>query len=95
MRQSGALRGLAQPFSFALPQAGTFGTMGKGCLVGAGLFIWDMGIFKNFPIRAEFFNAFNLANFINPSASFSGAAFGGMTGATDSRIGQLALKRVF
>lgn len=77
--------------------------MGKGSLVGAGLCIWDMGIFKNFPIderwrlqfRAEFFNAFNLANFTKPSASFSGAAFGSMTGARDLRIGQLALKLVF
>jgi hypothetical protein len=89
--------------SFALPPVGTFGNVGKDALVGPGSFTWDMGIFKNFPIReryrlqfrAEFFNAFNHANFANPSSSVNAGAFGSITSAADPRIGQMALKFVF
>jgi hypothetical protein len=89
--------------SFALPAPGTFGNVGKDALVGPGLMTWDMGFFKNFPfgerykiqVRAEFFNAFNRANFSNPSNSVTAGAFGSITSAGDPRIGQLALKVVF
>jgi hypothetical protein len=89
--------------SFALPAIGTFGNVGKDSLVGPGLVTWDMGFFKNFPIReryriqirGEFFNTLNRANFGNPTSAVNAGAFGSITSAADPRIGQLALKVVF
>jgi hypothetical protein len=82
--------------------------VGKGALVGPGLFNWDMGVFKNIPIterwraqlRGEFFNTFNHSNFTSltnnyPNQSVSSAGFGTITTAYDPRILQLALKVVF
>jgi hypothetical protein len=96
------------PNAFTLPAAGGFGNVGKGALVGPGLFNWDMGAFKNIPIterwraqlRGEFFNTFNHANFTDssnnyPIASVSSGGFGTITHAYDPRIIQLALKVVF
>ena len=42
--------------------------------------------------RAEFFNAFNHANFSNPSGSFASGNFGRVTAAGPGRIGQMSLK---
>ena len=42
--------------------------------------------------RAEFFNAFNHANFGNPSGSFTSSSFGRVTSAAAGRIGQMSLK---
>jgi hypothetical protein len=91
------------PSAFALPALGTFGNMAKGTLRGPGLFNWDMGVFKRFPIRerwslqfrAEFFNAFNRVNLNNPVSSVSAGGFGSINSARDPRIGQLALKLLF
>ncbi len=96
------------PNAFTLPATGTFGNVGKGALVGPGLFNWDMGAFKNIPIterwraqlRGEFFNTFNHANFTDsgnnyPIASVSSGGFGTIAHAYDPRIIQLALKVVF
>ena len=75
-----------------------------------GAFTWDMGLSKNFSFterwklqfRAEFFNAFNRANFMDDSASLtnfqklsSTNSFGAIQQAADPRIGQLALKLFF
>ena len=89
--------------SFALPAIGTFGDIGKNSITGPNLIGWDMGMFKNFPFRerykvqfrAEFFNIFNRANFLNPTANLSSGSFGTITSANDPRIGQLALKVFF
>lgn len=96
------------PAAFALPAAGTVGDVGKGALVGPGLFNWDMGIFKNIPIterwrvqlRGEFFNTLNHSNFTSsgsnyPNESVNSAGFGTITAAYDPRILQLALKVFF
>jgi hypothetical protein len=96
------------PAAFGLPQAGSAGNVGKGALVGPGLFNWDMGLFKNFAIqerwkvqlRGEFFNTFNHANFTStgnnyPTQSFSAGGFGTITTAYDPRILQLAIKAFF
>ncbi len=91
------------PSAFTPPAIGTFGTLGKGALRGPDLFDWDIGIFKNIPIRehlraqfrAEFFNVLNDVNFSAPSASVGGAGFGSIVAAGDPRIGQLALKIPF
>jgi hypothetical protein len=94
--------------AFVLPAAGTAGNVGKGALVGPGLFNWDMGVFKNIPIterwraqlRGEFFNTFNHSNFTSlssnyPNQSLSSAGFGTIAAAYDPRILQLALKVSF
>ena len=96
------------PAAFALPATGGFGNVGKGAIYGPGLFNWDMGVFKNIPIRerwraqfrGEFFNTFNHANFTNagnnyPANSVNSAGFGTITAAYDPRILQLALKVFF
>jgi hypothetical protein len=91
------------PSAFALPALGTFGNLAKGSLRGPGLLNFDMGIFKTFPIterwsfqfRAEFFNAFNRANFNAPGTTVSAGGFGSILSARDPRIGQLALKVFF
>lgn len=91
------------PDAFALPATGTFGTVRKDSFRGPGDFTWNMGLFKNFPVReqwsfqfrAEFFNAFNHTNLNNPTSSVSGSGFGNISGAASPRIGQLALKMTF
>lgn len=93
-----------RPGAFALPGTGTFGNIGKGSLRGPRLVNWDTGLFKEFPLsaerlrlqfRAEFFNVLNHTNFSNPKNGFSSGGFGSITGASDPRIGQLALKLLF
>ena len=98
------------PAAFQSNAAGTFGNVGKGSLRLPGLFTWDMGLSKNFrfterwrlQFRAEFFNVFNRANFMDDSASLtnfqklsSKSNFGAIQQAADPRIGQLALKLFF
>ena len=91
------------PSAFALPALGKFGNLAKGSLRGPGLLNFDLGIFKTFPIterwtlqfRAEFFNAFNRANFNSPGTTVSAGGFGSILSARDPRIGQLALKILF
>jgi hypothetical protein len=46
-------------------------------------------------LRAEFFNAFNHAQFTNAVGDFAAPNFGDITGARDPRIGQLGLKVYF
>lgn len=90
--------------SFSLPALGTYGNVGKGAVYGPGLFGWDAGLFKDFPLgservrmqfRAEFFNLTNRANFNNPNLSVNSGGFGTITSAQDPRIGQLGLKLLF
>ncbi|MDR3676407.1 MAG: carboxypeptidase regulatory-like domain-containing protein, partial [Acidobacteriota bacterium] len=91
------------PNSFTVNATGTYGNVGKGAFTGPNFIKWDMGVFKNFNLtekvklqfRAEFFNIFNRANFLDPVASVSSAGFGSIKTANDPRIGQLALKLNF
>jgi len=79
------------------------GNFGRNVLTGPGYEDWDLGLFKNTTIteraktqfRAEFFNAFNHANFSNPLANMSGAQLGAITSASPGRTIQLSLKIVF
>src|SRR3984893_15002211 len=95
------------PAAFALPGLGQFGNCGVGRYHGPGFTNTDISVFKIFPVReimrfefrAEFFNAFNHANFSNPGSFFAGGAGGGFgiisSTIGDPRIVQFALKFYF
>ncbi len=91
------------PSSFQSPAIGTFGTLGKGALRSPGLFNWDIGVFKDIPLRerirlqfrVEFFNVLNNVHFSAPNNMVGGAGLGAIVAAGDPRIGQLALKILF
>ncbi|GAC1654557.1 MAG: hypothetical protein NVS9B15_15270 [Acidobacteriaceae bacterium] len=84
---------------------GTFGNTGKNAFNGPGLITWDAGALKNFALspgervrlqfHAEFFNVLNHTNMNNPTTAANSANFGKIQGASDPRIGQLALKLIF
>ncbi len=80
-----------------------FGNSGVGVLRGPGLGNLDFNLSKNFRVsesntlqfRAEFFNAFNRANFSVPGVN-AGAGFGQIVStSTEARIIQFALKYRF
>ena len=93
--------------AFANPAAGFFGNCAPRAFHGPGIENVDLSLFKNFVIReswrvefrTEFFNAFNRANFNNPSASIAAASlpsFGkSLSTITDPREIQFALKLYF
>jgi hypothetical protein len=85
------------------PCLGCNGALGRNTLVGPGLFQTDFSVFKKIPIkerlalqfRAEFFNAFNHANFHPPGYGANRVdypLFGQAAGTFDPREIQLALK---
>jgi hypothetical protein len=91
------------PDAFAHNTAlGTFGTANRRFFHGPGINNFDMGVSKRVPIteakalefRAEFFNIFNHAQFINPSGDID-SDFGVVTKARDPRIGQLSAKFIW
>jgi hypothetical protein len=65
------------PNAFVLPEAGTFGDVGRNVLEGPGFATWDMSVIKNFTIagrsraqlRFEVFNMLNRTNFGLPAAT--------------------------
>ncbi|HUA19424.1 MAG TPA: carboxypeptidase regulatory-like domain-containing protein [Bryobacteraceae bacterium] len=97
------------PNAFVLPQAGTYGSVGRGVYTGPGLADLDASLFKNISLserfrlqfRAEFFNALNHTNLGTPNAIvFSGSSISPSAGlitstATTSRQIQFGLKLIF
>src|SRR5262249_33195706 len=89
--------------AFALPAAGTFGTLGKNALRGPGMVVLDANLSKNFSLnercklqfRGEFFNALNHVNPNDPNQSISAADFGLIRSVGNPRVGQVALKLAF
>lgn len=85
---------------FAAPPAGFFGNSSTFVLTGPGLNNWDVALVKNTAIRddlkvqlrAEFFNAWNHAQFENPDSTVGDGNFGQVTQAHDAREIQLGLK---
>jgi len=79
---------------------GTFGTANRRFFHGPGFNNTDFGVSKRtvikenlaFEIRAEFFNIFNHAQFLNPSGDITDSSFGIVTNARDPRIGQISAK---
>ena len=88
---------------FTVEQLGVAGNSSRRFFHGPGINNWDMALHKGTPIteksalefRAEFFNVFNHAQFLNPSGNINSGSFGVVTGARAPRIGQLALKLSF
>jgi Carboxypeptidase regulatory-like domain/TonB dependent receptor len=74
------------------PAQGTFGTMGRGVLLGAPLRTWDMSLTKGWKFkerlsvqfRAEFFNIINNPYYAQPSSSLSSPSSFGQAQATPS-----------
>jgi len=85
------------------PDCGSFGTANRRFFHGPGINNTDLGITKRIPvteskafeIRADFFNVFNHAQFLNPSGDISSGNFGNVTNARDPRIGQVSGKFVW
>lgn len=98
------------PNAFALPEAGTYGNVGRNVLEGPGMATVDVALFKTTHIyerlklqfRAEGFNILNRANFalpsnavLNPDGSVRGAAGIITRTATTSRQLQFGLKLIW
>jgi hypothetical protein len=98
------------------PAATAYGDLPPGAVLGPGEFNWDLSVIKTTPIfgegkvlqfRAEFYNLFNHAQFLNPTGAFSvgsplelpnvnSANFGQIVGTSvNPRIIQFALKFLF
>jgi hypothetical protein len=88
---------------FTAGPLGGFGNSSNRFFSGPGFSNWDMSLHKNTTLRegmtiqfrAEFFNVFNHAQFLNPNGNFSSSQFGYVTGARNPRIGQMSLKFLF
>ena len=83
---------------------GTFGNSPRSLCCGSSISQSDISIMKRTPIgerlntefRAEFYNAFNHTQFLNPDGNFSHTAtFGTVTSARDPRLIQFGLKLLF
>lgn len=78
----------------------TFGTLGRNTLRGPGINNWDLGITKRTKLtertsvefRAEFFNAWNHAQFLNPDTNGGSGTFGQISQTRGPRLIQFALK---
>jgi Carboxypeptidase regulatory-like domain len=96
-----------QPFfdtsAFSAEMLGALNTTHRRFFHGPGINNFDLSLLKDTRIserisaqfRAEFFNVFNHAQFMNPSGNFSSSAFGMVLSARDPRIGQVAMKILF
>ncbi len=101
------LLGADDSSNLSIPAAGMLGSCGRNTFTGAGYTQFDFGIFKSFRMsersrldfRAEMFNAFNQANFNNPTEanrSIQSATFGKVTSLrAPNRVMQFALKLIF
>jgi len=92
------------PNSFATATLGTLGTAKRTICCGPGIKNFDVSIQKDTPVgenknlqfRAEFFNMFNVTQFLNPDGNISdGVDFGRVKRARDPRQIQFALKYSF
>ena len=89
--------------AFSLSQYGTFGSAGRNIVEGPGLATINLSLVKdthltervNAQLRAEFFNAFDRANFGLPDNFLGSPTFGRIQSAADPRRIQLALRLLF
>ena len=91
------------PAAFSLPTYGSFGSAGRNIVNGPRLANLDFSILKDFglgesatlQLRAEFFNALNTPNFLNPNVFFGTPGFGRILAARDGREVQFGVKLIF
>ena len=95
------------PAAFAVPAPGTYGNLGAYAITGPRTNNWDASVQKTFPIgeyvkadfRAEFYDFPNHLSYFNINtgsfASPAPANFGQVTGTTDPRTLQFALRLSF
>lgn len=84
-------------------QLGTFGNTPHALCCGPALNNTDLVIAKQTPLteklntefRAEFYNAWNHTQFLNPDGNFSDSTFGQVLKARDPRVMQFAIKFLF
>jgi hypothetical protein len=88
----------------ANPSLATYGTLPRNFLHGPGMIDTDLALSKTTALvgertklefRAEFFNIFNHANFMNPVTNIYSLQFGQIIATRDPRIIQLALRLSF
>ena len=85
---------------FTTPAANHFGNSGTNIITGPGVDNWDIGAGKlialhestNLQFRADAFNAFNHAQFLNPDSTMTDTNFGKITTVGPSREFQFSLK---
>jgi hypothetical protein len=85
---------------FAQPAPNHFGNSAPNFITGPGVNNWDIGAGKrialhdsmNLQIRADAFNAFNHAQFLNPDSNMADTNFGKVTTTGPSREFQIAMK---
>lgn len=78
----------------------SYGTLGRNALRGPGINNWDLSLLKHikvteskyFEFRAEFFNAFNHAQFLNPDNQGFDSTFGQISSDRGQRQIQFGLK---
>ena len=83
--------------------AGRFGNFGRNVLRGPGFVNWQLAAFKRtrlrerqtLEFRAEFFNLFNQAQFINPIGNIGSPNFGRILETENPRIIQFTLQYMF
>jgi len=86
--------------AFSSEQLGTMGNANQRFFHGPGTANWDLALQKvtriresmSIQFRAEFFNAMEHAQFMNPQGNFTSSTFGRVTSAKAGRIGQMSLK---
>ena len=94
-------------FTDATVPLGQLGNAPRTICCGPGIQDWTLAIHKNTPVtegthiefRAEFFNAFNHTQFLNPCGNTAGcndgSTYGKVSQARNPRLVQLALKYIF
>jgi hypothetical protein len=96
--------GAGQDPIWTAPAAGTFGAQPRNSLTNPGVWYFDVGLRKNFPItethklqfRVEAFDVLNHPNWGGANGNPNSASFGFITGKTgDARTIQVALKYIF
>jgi hypothetical protein len=92
------------PAAFRSNAPGKYGNAGRNVLHGPGGWSWDLSLQKDFPtrerqrleFRVDLFNILNHATFSAPAATLSAPqSLGRITGSSDGRVMQLALRYQF
>ena len=89
--------------SFSTPTGTPFGDSPRNAVRGFDYWDFDLGLTKDFPVkanmhaqfRAEAFNLFNRTNFGEPNPVYGSGTFGQITTALPARVLQLAVKVIF